>query len=238
MEQMNWKKIASVFFGIMGIMILLISLFFNVYTCDVGERKIAVNGFDFITNAYYPDGLRSGDFMKIIIFVLFIVFLIETLMILVDFVSKKKLNKVIGLFLIVNFVLLTVYLINGFVFRSDIEKEFMEELGEDEWVSSFIKIEMKTFCFIPLIIHFFCVVAYLIVKNMGETNERETLVKDSAHTEQYSFKKVKKEESNCLREQSTVNEEKLELLLKCKRFLDEGVITKEEFDRKKQQLLW
>ena len=77
--EIKWKRVISVFFGLAGILMLWIALFFNVYTCKIGGERVSVNGFDFLINDYYPEGLQSGEFIKTTVLVIFIVFFIELL---------------------------------------------------------------------------------------------------------------------------------------------------------------
>lgn len=197
---------------------------------------ISVNGFDFLAfnkGLIGPgfEGLETGCGICSILLLFFAIMAI--VLVVFNFMSANK-TKIYDIIVIaVSLFITIIYFIEGFILKSALVKEMSSQYGST--YGAFL----KTTCFVPFIICVVLMIAYIVVaeifnrqianqktKKVVETNEAK---QDSKNEENLQKEKNKTEVNN--------EEDKIALVLKYKELLDANIISQEDFDAKKKQIL-
>ena len=195
-----------------------------------------MSGFDFISNIDSATGVfKTYAVLDIFVLIISIVMMLAFVYIFLckDEENRKKAYKA----LLALAVMISVYtLIEGIHLSSKADKEFWGGVGDNaDEVKALGDFGMVTDCYWPLIITAIIVVAYLLVfYKMPETIQTEVV---SQTTMQESVENQGSSESETKREIAFSEDDKVELLRKWKGLLDDGVITLNEYEEKKQELL-
>ena len=247
MEQINWKRVISVFFALVAFGFTFFALSFRILKCSVISFDIIkVSGFYLIIGKESFFDLECGEWVHIFTKAMFI-FMIALIGVPHVLQKDRSSDQIVELLLLLFVGLTFVYMINGFMvvdqMKELVEKELdvlqtdpyweyydvdLEELGE--------LYEIKTLAWIPFLVVSVSVAVYFVLEYLVKETPIVQKKKDAMIYEKFSFGE---QETENRKDFMVVTEENnTQMLLKYKQLLDEGVITKEEFDRKKQQLLW
>lgn len=221
--------------GIVALLALfsLLTLCFCLLRVDHGNGTLySENGFNFfafesffISGSYDWANKIIGSFS--IIMTLFSV--VAIILAICNFISFKKVKVYEVIIIAISLFNTIIYFIEGFVFKS----VFIET-----WGIGAESMYIKTSCYIPFIICAVLFIAYIVVgiifdKIIKTQPEKDTTIEQE---EKIENKKEEKQEIET-KTQNYDEESKIALLTKYKELLDAGVITQEEFDIKKKEIL-
>lgn len=229
---------------------------FDVYKVSLDAASVSESGFDFATfnpevfKSLYSVDINTVTIVTGIIFWLIMAVLIAYLVVLSIMLSKKDINGTS--FNILNVIVLSLsclYMFCGF-FAKDIMIKRLESVGED------IKYSVSTLALIPFIIIFVLCMLYYVVPFVVETsidknnaNKEKSMSLTSRPMPNFAKKseniiynnpvEFAQEKQPKPTAYSVLNQDDkiIEILTNYKKLLDEGIITKEEFATKKEQLL-
>ena len=241
--EIKWKRVISVFFAVVAFAFAFFAFSFNMLKCSViGFDVVKVSGFDIIIGKESFFDLECGKWVHISTNALFVV-VISAIVLLWFSQKEESSDKMFELLLIVIFLLTCIYMINGFIVADQTQKQLEKELNdmqldyylEYEVIDVKELIKVQTFAWIPFLVVIVCEGIYFfleyVVRDVPFVQKKDAMI-----YEKFSFGA---DETESKRDFTVVTKENnTEMLLKYKQLLDDGVITKEEFDRKKQQLLW
>lgn len=243
---MKYEKIKNyVLKGIVAVLAILslLTLCFSLLRVDYGSVLHSENGFDFLAfKSYFIDG--SYDWAVKVIGAFSILFLVcaifAIVLTVINFLTMKKTNLYNITIIVIAMFNTAFYLIEGLVFKS----VFIETWGIGA-ESMFI----KTSCYIPFIICAILVFAYIIVavafNRVAQQNkpikEQSNEIQIQEREEQPIQAQTQKNENIASSNQTKADygdeESKIALVTKYKELLDNGVLSQEEFDTKKKQIL-
>ncbi|MBR2375965.1 MAG: SHOCT domain-containing protein [Clostridia bacterium] len=228
---MKNKKLFTLLAALGTMLFAFLALCFNIVTVssDFADVSIAENGFDLLGGTEYDDFVDCAGWLQTFSILLLIAVIAEALIYAyLAYTKNEKAEKTLKIFVIVNVVLTLIYMINGFIAVGDVESavsDLSDILDEDIDISKYV--DIKTEAFLPLIFTVLCAVAYFVLDRMPETvGVQPTAVKESVAAASAS------ETKGYIDDEHTAD-----MLIKYKGLLDQGVITQEEYDQKKTELL-
>ena len=224
---MKNKKLFTLLAALGTMLFAFLALCFNIVTVssDFADVSIAENGFDLLGGTEYDDFVDCAGWLQMFSILLLIAVIAEALIYAyLAYTKNEKTQKSLKIFVIVNVVLTLIYMINGFIAVGDVEST-LSDLSDDLDIGEYI--DIKTEAFLPLIFTALCAVAYFVLDRMPETvGVQPTAVKESVAAASAS------ETKGYIDDEHTAD-----MLIKYKGLLDQGVITQEEYDQKKTELL-
>ena len=166
MEQMNWKKIASVFFATLNIVFTCLAFYFDILKIERNETTTEVNAFELMNGT--DMGIKSNGWIRTCCYLIMIVFVIEILVILLTSVwNNEKIDNVLKKCLLINVVLSFMYMLNGIVAICG-----MIKLIDKKYVNSAVGgFEIQTLTIIPFIIVSICAFFYFILNTERKKQE-------------------------------------------------------------------
>lgn len=224
---MKNKKLFTLLAAFGTMLFAFLALCFNIVTvsADFVDVSVAENGFDLLGGTEYDDFVDCAGWLQTFSILLLIAVIAEALIYAyLAYTKNEKTQKTLKIFVIVNVVLTLIYMINGFIAVGDVEST-LSDLSDDLDIGEYI--DIATEAFLPLIFTALCAVAYFVLDRMPETvGVQPTVVKESVAAASAS------ETKGYIDDEHTAD-----MLIKYKGLLDQGVITQEEYDQKKTELL-
>ncbi len=197
-----------------------LTLFFSVLKVRDGDYSLSYNGFSFLDFKYFRDGELFDIASTCGVFSIFQLLFSFIVIIKAIITFSSKSNYVEGK-LIISFSLIVsvLYLIEGLIFKQRVISMLHVE-------GSYVDQYIKTFCFVPIIIQSVLSIAYCVITNyLPDTTVKTTTVETPKTT-------TINPDTN-----DTTISDKFILLKQYKELFDTGVITQEEFDEKKKEIL-
>lgn len=227
------------------LMLLLPMLNLLYFPSDEATGVAKMNGFDLMNSAEYYEkaGMEGAETWAVFQWIFFIVSIFTVLIYLV---SDKK-GGVLKFLIAFCIIYCTFYLVQGLVLLSKMNESIKDVLDaanvdKDDWDEYLY----KTAAFWPVIVSVVCGVAYYLVnaykisdKGMtyfDKTSDRETTYFERKYNYQPQ-QTVMPQTAISRNEPSFSEEKKLEMLVKWKELLDSGVISQEDFDKKKKEFI-
>ena len=249
-KQMKKKDMILAVLVALAVLFSFLSLAFYVYrlTDDtqslldlIGYGSLSsmanMNGFDFIGKINSASGVFKAYAAVDIVVLIVSIAMMGAFVFATLFTEDEKRRKTVYKSLLGLAVTIGVYtLIEGLHLSAKQDKAFWGGVGEDaDLVKSMGDFGMVTKGYWPLIIISIIVVAYLFVLyKMPETVQTEEICQTPA---QENLTNQETSQSETQKESAISEERKVELLRTWKGLLDEGVITQEEYEEKKQDFL-
>lgn len=261
---MEKKKKWALWFAIGTLVFTFLSLGFNVVKMEIIGIKEQVNGFDVMDGNDIEDAVEYFEFIRIFNWAIVGAVVAEACMLGYALYKKDEniMSKLKGI-VVWNVVLTLICMINGFIALEDtkdaLEELIMAEYGYDSnsWAYEYAleMVEYSTETYIPFLLTTACAIGYFVMAKKAEA--LAVLEVPSIAQEQTQAAAVEQEKpapvepvqdsvavasatsaSAPTPDPKKYNEsETVDLLLKYKSLLDQGVITQEEYDKKKMELL-
>jgi len=219
--------------GIIAILAIfsLLTLCFSLLRVEYVSPTLNENGFDFMSfsSVLIPENSHWAIELIGAFSILITVFAILAIILAVcNFLSLQN-TKIYDIVIISIAIFNTlIYLIEGIVFK----KIFIDSYG----ISDATKI-IKTSSFVPFIICAVLIITYIVLGVIFTRliNTQDDSI-DNDKGEQIS---KPQEESNSSEKEASMNDEetKIELITKYKKLFDDGILSQEEFETKKKQIL-
>jgi len=220
------KKIICATIALFGILTLL----FSLLTIDIGNESYSETGFAFISfNSRFVNSIEEYQWLTTFLGICSIIELIAAIaMIFLAFYSfvKKDAEDFEKIIIIVVLLISILYTVEGIIFKSLVSNVVGE--GIDTYI--------ETASFVPLIINCVLTASYIFVNAVFSNENNSTPLEESdkkENEEEKEEKTEKKEKQNDIHNASNA----IELLKQYKELFDMGIITQEEFEEKKKQLL-
>lgn len=243
------KKAISLFLVFASVLFLFLTLFFYVAKVEVPLAKTsdAVNAFNALDGDL--DELNNKGLVHWVnayTIILLVLFAIEFATVAYCLAKKAESKKIFTAIVILNVLLTIVYMINGIAVSNNLEEtlgtfveeyfeeyfEYYEEYLYDGYYPASSLFKTSTSAFVPLILTAVFASGYLALEYLP------SLQVAPQQEENAQSASVSEAQAEAAPANATISDEQAtELLLKYKQLLDQGVITQEEFDKKKENLL-
>lgn len=247
------KKAISLFFVFTSVLFLFLTLLFYVAKTEVALMNVTqnFNAFNILggdLNGTINNGLIT--WVNVFTVTLLVVFAIEIAAVAYCLVKKTKSKNIFAVIVVLNILLTVVYMINGIAVSNQLEKYFVDYL--EEYLNgvygsygsygniAYSVLKISTSAFVPFILADVSAAGYLTLEYLPilQTEpQNETQDEASAPTATFTNAQTEAQDEAATAKAAMGEEQTTELLLKYKRLLDQGVITQEEFDKKKTTLL-
>lgn len=200
---------------------------------DRGKYNMSMTGFGFLSSSnlsvfseFAPEYASAGTGLG---FICWITFLSGTAALIVGvltmFMTNDRLMKKIRLItIIVCLIILLIYMICGIVLVSEMKKAILKELAEDLF-------SVKISSFVPFMLCSIFAIAYFVYPIIAKSK-----IESDVETDGLSPKSNVRQSGAPAKSHSSTME-KITLLKEYKILLDSGIITEEEFNEKKKEIL-